>query len=78
MKMRYLLAALLLVCVVVVLSSCGKKEEPKTETPVPPIAKAAPIAPATGDVPKGNGETIGVSLLTKTHEFYQGMEAAMQ
>ena len=78
MKTRYLLAALLLVCVVVVLSSCGKKEEPKTETPMPPVAKAAPTAPATGDVPKGNGETIGVSLLTKTHVFYQDMAAAMQ
>ena len=79
MKIRYLLAALLLVCVVVVLSSCGPKEAPKSEVPAPPpMAKAAPAAPATGDVPKGNGETIGVSLLTKTHVFYQDMAAAMQ
>ena len=81
MKTRYLLAALLLVCVVGVLSSCGKKEDPMAaavKAGPPPAATTATATPATGDVPKGSGQTIGVSLLTKTHVFYQDMEAAMQ
>jgi ribose transport system substrate-binding protein len=61
---KKLLAALLTVAMILPLASCSKKEEAAKQ----PAAGAKPAASLT----------IGVSLLTRTHPFYQDLEAGLQ
>ena len=71
---------ILCLCALIVTSGCQKVKEPPPEPVLQPNAEALPAPTSTdvdANIPTGNGETIGVSLLTKTHGFYQDLEAGM-
>ena len=84
MSMR--VAAAVALMLAVVLCGCSKVEQTNTSlTPVTPknMPKAATNAAETaeapaGEAPKCQGQTIGITLLTKTHNFYQDLEKSMQ
>ncbi len=80
MKARFFLPLLVaaVTATALLLCSCQHPKAPESGPAAPaPVAKAPEATGEGGDIPRGNGETIGVSLLTEQHVFYQDLKSAM-
>ncbi len=81
MMRAFVVGAVLLLLALVVVTGCQKVKEPSSETP--PVEQPMPTENMPGEgakvaAPTGGGKVIGVTLLTKTHVFYQDLEKGMQ